>query len=236
MSDPIQVLLFDVFGTVVDWRGSIARQAAEAFGGAATDWTGFADAWRARYQPAMEAVRSSKRGFVPLDTLHRENLDAIVGDFGLSHLDEAARRTTNLFWHTLDGWGDSAPGLRALKQHGLVCAHSNGNIRLIADMARHADLAWDAIIGAQVAGAYKPMPQSYTRACAIMDVKPAQAMMVAAHNDDLAAARACGLRTAFVCRREEHGPSQDSDLAPEQDWDFVASDFLDLAAQLEARG
>ncbi|MCB1473426.1 MAG: haloacid dehalogenase type II [Rhodobiaceae bacterium] len=234
MSEPIEVLLFDVFGTVVDWRGSIARHAAEAFGGAASDWLAFADAWRARYQPAMEEVRSGQRGFVRLDVLHRENLDAILADFGLAHLDETARVRTNLFWHALDGWPDSASGLGELKRHGLVCAHSNGNIRLIADMARHAGLNWDAICGAEVVGAYKPMPRAYRNACAVMGIEPRQAMMVAAHNDDLAAARACGLKTAFVLRPREHGDGQSSDLAPAQDWDYVACDFHDLARQLAA--
>ena len=229
MPEPVRILLFDVFGTVVDWRGSIARQAANAFGGTADDWFAFADAWRARYQPSMQEIRSGRRGFVQLDTLHRENLDAILADFGLAHLDEAQRRQANLFWHKLDGWDDSAAGLEALKSHGLVCAHSNGNIRLIADMARHAGLRWDAIIGAEVAGAYKPMPEAYRNACAIMGVEPHQAMMVAAHNDDLAAARACGLKTALVVRPTEHGPTQTKDLTAEQDWDYTAATFLELA-------
>ncbi|MFN0265334.1 haloacid dehalogenase type II [Tepidamorphus sp. 3E244] len=231
MSSPADILLFDVFGTVVDWRGSIARQASRRFGGTPDNWTGFSDAWRARYQPAMEQVRAGTRGYVRLDVLHRENLDAILADFDLSHLGEAERAEVNLFWHRLDGWPDAANGLAALREHALVCAHSNGNVRLIADMARHAGLHWDAILGAEVCGHYKPVPQSYLNACEIMGVEPARAMMVAAHNDDLEAARACGLKTAFVLRANEHGQGQTTDLEPAQDWEFVASDFYDLARQ-----
>ncbi|MGF1527682.1 MAG: haloacid dehalogenase type II [Candidatus Competibacterales bacterium] len=226
-----RALLFDVFGTVVDWRQSVARQAAARFG-ATRDWAAFADAWRARYQPAMEAVRRGERPFVPLDVLHRENLDAIAPDFGLESLDAAERAAVTRFWHRLDPWPDSVPGLKALKERYIITAHSNGNVALMVNLARHGKLPWDMILGAEVTGHYKPLPASYRRACQLLDVPVEQCLMVAAHNGDLKAARACGLGTAFVPRPTEYGLGQRSDLAPEDHWDVVAKDLVDLAHQL----
>lgn len=232
-----KALLFDVFGTVVDWRGSIARQmtafAAEHLSpGEDRDWHVFADAWRARYQPAMEAVRSGARAFVVLDQLHRENLDAITPEFGLGSLGEDELARINRFWHSLDPWPDSAPGLTRLKQRFIIAPHSNGNVALMVDLARHGGLPWDAILGAEVTGHYKPVPQSYLRAAEMLGLLPGQCMMVAAHNSDLAAAQKCGLKTAFILRPHEHGPGQQTDLAADGDWDFIVESMEDLARQM----
>ena len=235
--DGVRALVFDVFGTVVDWRGSMARE-AEPFlrrhGAAGTDPETFADAWRRRYGPAMEEVRSGRRPFVRLDVLHRENLRAILPDFGIdpgavpaSELDELNRA-----WHRLDPWPDSVPGLARLKRGFIVAPLSNGNVALLLNMAKRAGLPWDGILGAEVARAYKPAPQSYTNTADVLGLRPDELCLVAAHNDDLAAAKSCGLRTAFVPRPTEHGPGQTTDLAPAGDWDATAPDFEALAGGL----
>jgi 2-haloacid dehalogenase len=233
----VRALLFDVFGTVVDWRSGIAREAAAfltRYGKAGQDAASFADAWRRRYQPAMEEVRSGRRPFVRLDTLHRENLAGVLAEFGIdpTRLPAAELDDLNLAWHRLDPWPDVVAGLARLKARYIIAPLSNGNIVLMLDMARRAGLPWDAVLGAEVAQAYKPMPEAYLRTADVLGMRPAELCMVAAHNTDLAAARACGLRTAFVPRPREHGPGQTTDLRPEQDWDVVAEDFADLARQL----
>jgi 2-haloacid dehalogenase len=229
-------LLFDVFGTVVDWRSGIAREAAPflARHGVATEAGAFADAWRRRYQPAMEAVRSGARPFTRLDTLHRENLEAVLRDAGadpaaipppeLDHLTRA--------WHRLDPWPDAVAGLRRLKTRFVIAPLSNGNVALLLNMAKRAGLPWDAILGAEVARAYKPRPEAYLRTADILGLPPAACMLVAAHNDDLAAARAVGFQAAFIPRPAEHGPGQSRDLAPAQEWEVVAPDFGALADHL----
>jgi 2-haloacid dehalogenase len=235
--DPPRVLLFDVFGTCVDWRSGVVREGealAARLGLPPVDWAAFADAWRGQYQPRMETVRSGRRPWVPLDALHREALDDLLPAFELGGLPERDRAELTLAWHRLDPWPDVAPGLRRLKARFVVAPCSNGNIALLLDMAKRAGLPWDAILGAEVARAYKPRPEAYLRSVAATGVAPAEAMMVAAHNDDLRAASACGLRTAFVPRPREHGPGQTSDLAPAQPFDLVAADFLDLADRLGA--
>ena len=233
----VRALLFDVFGTVVDWRGGVAREAASFLrrhGAGSVDPFAFADAWRAGYQPAMEAVRSGRRPFTRLDVLHRENLDSVLRQFGLdpdlapaSELDEL-----NLAWHRLDPWPDVVAGLTRLKAGFIVAPLSNGNIVLLLDMAKRAGLPWDAILGAEVVGAYKPMPEAYLRTAEVLALRPEQTCLVAAHNGDLAAARECGLRTAFVPRPGENGPNQSADLRPEQLWDVIAVDFDALAGML----
>jgi 2-haloacid dehalogenase len=232
----VRALVFDVFGTVVDWRSGVAREAAPflARHGAGADPAAFADAWRARYQPAMQAIRSGARPFARLDVLHRENLEAILPDFGLDPARIAAAELDelNLAWHRLDPWPDSVEGLARLKTRFIIAPLSNGNIILMLDMAKRAGLPWDAILGAEVAQAYKPQPEAYLRTVDILALRPEQVCMVAAHNSDLTAARRCGLKTAFVPRPTEHGPGQTIDLRPEQDWEWVGTDFLDLAAQL----
>ncbi len=230
----IRALVFDVFGTVVDWRSGVARESAPFLtrnGRENVSPVAFADAWRARYQPAMEEVRKGRRPFTRLDVLHRENLEAILKDFGIDtaavpadQLDEL-----NLAWHRLDPWPDVVAGLARLRTGHIIAPLSNGNIILMIDIAKRAGLGWDAILGAEVVRAYKPMPEAYLRTVEILAMKPGEVCLVAAHNGDLAAARKCGLRTAFVPRPTEHGPEQTTDLRPEQDWDVVAGNFEDLA-------
>ncbi|HYZ64925.1 MAG TPA: haloacid dehalogenase type II [Acetobacteraceae bacterium] len=234
--EAVRALVFDVFGTVVDWRGGVARQAGPFLARHApgVDPAVFADAWRRRYQPAMEEVRSGRRPFTRLDVLHRENLELVLPQFGIDRagVDPAELDSLNLAWHRLDAWPDVVAGLTRLKHRYIIAPLSNGNISLMLDMAKRAGLPWDAILGAEVAQAYKPAPEAYLRTVDVLAMAPAEVCLVAAHNGDLAAARACGLKTAFVPRPREHGPGQTSDLRPEQDWDLVATDFLDLARQL----
>ncbi|MBV8915608.1 MAG: haloacid dehalogenase type II [Acetobacteraceae bacterium] len=234
----VRALVFDVFGTVVDWRGGVAREAAPFLRRHApgADAPAFADAWRRRYQPAMEAVRTGSRPFTRLDVLHRENLEAVLPDFGIDPASVPAHELDelNLAWHRLDPWPDAVEGLRRLKARHIIAPLSNGNIILMLDMAKRAGLPWDAILGAEVAQAYKPQPEAYLRTVDVLAMRAEQVCMVAAHNSDLAAARRCGLRTAFVPRPGEHGPGQTTDLRPQQDWDWVADDFVALASKLGA--
>lgn len=232
----IQALLFDVFGTVVDWRSSIARDAAPflAHHLPGLDGAAFAAAWRRRYQPAMEAVRTGARPFTKLDILHRENLEGVLRDHGLdpASLPEAELDGLNRLWHRLDPWPDSVAGLHRLKARFIIAPLSNGNIALLLNMAKRAGLPWDAILGAEASQAYKPNREAYLRTADILGLPPEACMLVAAHNGDLAAARRCGFRTAFIARPTEYGPEQTKDLAAEQDWDFVAPSFPALADQL----
>ena len=228
----IQALFFDIFGTVVDWRGTIAREAPKVVG-RAMDGDGFADAWRAEYQPAMEGIRSGGRGYVKLDVLHRENLDRILPRFGLADLGEDERRALNLIWHRLDGWPDAAEGLKRLGSKFLIAPMSNGNISLMVAMARHNGFHWDAILGSEVARDYKPKLEVYRAGCAALDLKPDHCMMVAAHSDDLVAAAAAGLKTAHIARPNEHGPGK-GETAPAAPVDVAARDLVDLAAILGA--
>lgn len=230
----LRALLFDVFGTVVDWRSSIARevQAALASHSASVDSEVFADRWRALYQPAMSRVRSGKIEFVPLDKLHRENLDQVLAEFSVDHLSESEKVQLNLAWHKLDAWPDAAAGLERLKSRYIIGTLSNGNIALIVNMAKYAGLPWDVVLGAEVARAYKPQSQAYLGSAQALGLTPAECMLVAAHNDDLKAAAQCGFRTAFVERPFEHGPDQTTDRTADGDYDYVALDFVDLARQL----
>jgi 2-haloacid dehalogenase len=230
--DDVQVLAFDVFGTVVDWRGSIARE-LDALG-LGVDAGAFADAWRARYQPAMQVVRSGTRPWVRLDVLHRENLDATLAEFGVGErLDEAARVALNLAWHRLDPWPEARAGLARLKTRFVITPLSNGNVGLLTRMAKRAALPWDCVLSAEVYRAYKPEPGAYLGVADTFDVAPAQVMMVAAHAADLRAAAACGLRTAYVDRPLEFGPNQRGDVPREGDrFDFDCTGFDDLADRL----
>lgn len=207
----IRALVFDVFGTLVDWHTSIAREATTLLGarGIAVDGDAFADAWRDQYQPAMEEVRAGRIPFSKLDVLHRRNLDVVLRDLGLDdRVDEALRRELNLAWHRLDAWPDVTPGLIRLRTRFRLAPCSNGNISLMADLARHNGFPWDAILGAELARDYKPKAVVYLSAAAAFDVEPGQTLMVAAHSSDLQAAAAAGLRTAFVARPDEHGPGR----------------------------
>lgn len=231
-----KALLFDVFGTLVDWRGTVARLAEAEFGPSppvtGKTWFDFADAWRARYQPAMEEIRTGRRAFTVLDVLHRENLVAVLPAFGLADVDSEIRDRITLFWHRLDPWPDTSEGLRRMRSRYDLAAHSNGNIALISSLSRHAHLPFTHILGAEAVGYYKPRPESYLRAAERLSLPPRQCMMVAAHNTDLAAARDCGLMTAFIPRPTEYGPGQTSDLVPTGPWDVVGKDMIDLAGRL----
>ncbi len=232
--DGVVALGFDVFGTVVDWRSSVTGE-GEAFGrekGIEKDWSAFADRWRAGYQPAMEAVRNGTRPWTILDVLHREILDEMLAEFSIEGLSETEVDHLNRAWHRLDPWPDSVAGLTRLKTKYTLFTLSNGNVALMVNMAKRAGLPWDVILGAEIAGHYKPQPGAYTKSVSLLGLQPEQAMLVAAHNDDLRAARALGLRTAFVRRPTEYGPDQDFDTDAEEDWDIVADDFVDLAKQM----
>jgi 2-haloacid dehalogenase len=229
-------LLFDVFGTCVDWRTSIARQAGELgrrYGLAGVDWDAFADAWRARYQPQMETVRSGMREWATLDVLHRESLDDVLAEFGLRLRPDDGDRLA-LAWHRLEPWPDAVEGVDRLRRRFIVAPASNGHIALQVNLARHAGLVWDAILGAEIAHAYKPDPHVYLRSVAALGLAPRQVMMVAAHNGDLAAAARCGLQTAFVVRPVEYGPNQTTDLAADPGVDLAAADLTELAEMLGA--
>ena len=223
----VEARIFDVFGTCVDWRNSVARDVARALPG--VDALAFADAWRAEYDPAMERIRAGNRGYVALDDLHRKNLARVCTRFGVSPDDPG---TLNKAWERLDPWPDVVPGLSAMRRSRIIAPCSNGSIALMTRLARHANLPWDCILGAEIARDYKPKPAVYLAACAALRLDPAQVMMVAAHNGDLVAARSAGLATGFVPRPLEYGPDQTTDLAPEADWDMIASDFKALADKL----
>ncbi|WP_157272255.1 haloacid dehalogenase type II [Azohydromonas aeria] len=232
----LKAIVFDVFGTVVDWRGSIAADlgAWGAARGIEADWAALADAWRARYQPQLQRVRSGEVGWTVLDALHRQALEELLPRFGLQALSEEDRRHVNRVWHRLNPWPDVLPGLARLKAKVVIGTLSNGNVALLVNMARHAGLPWDVVFSAETFQAYKPLPATYLGAARMLDLAPGELMLCAAHNDDLAAAHALGLRTGFVARPTEYGPGQERDLAAEQDWDVVASDFSDLAQRLGA--
>jgi 2-haloacid dehalogenase len=232
-----KALAFDVFGTVVDWRASIAREAAPVLsriGRSDVDSHHFADQWRARYLPALLASNKSARGFVKLDTLHREMLDALLLELDVDEnmLDDAGRSDLVRAWHRLDPWPDSVAGLTRLKARFPIVTLSNGNISLMINMARRAGLPWDAILGAEIAQAYKPARQAYLATAAALDIGPEELCLVAAHHGDLAAARAAGLMTAFIPRPMEYGGAPAPDLSYAQEWEFHADSLTGLADQL----
>ena len=225
-----RVLAFDVFGTVVDWHGSVGREVQALYPG--VDGNAFALAWRAGYQPAMRRVMSGELGWTLIDDLHRLILDQLLPRFGLGHLSEAERQHLNRVWHRLDPWPDVVPGLQRLKTRYTLCTLSNGNIGLLTNMAKRAGLPWDCILSAEVFRAYKPDPATYLGVARVFDLNPSQVMLVAAHQDDLAAARACGLQTAYIERPAEFGQAQVKDVSPDPANTLHARDFLDLANQL----
>ena len=234
MQPTVRALIFDVFGTLVDWRTSIAREAVALLTplGVTVDGAAFADAWRAQYQPAMDAVRSGRLPFCKLDVLHRHNLDHVLRDFGCGdRVDDAARARLNLAWHRLDAWPDVTGALTRLRERYLLAPCSNGNISLMVDLARHNGFVWDAILGAEIARDYKPKPVVYQAAAAAFDCAPAEVMMVAAHSSDLAAAAAAGLRTAFIARPHEYGPGR-GEHRVSVPVDHTADDLLALAKLL----
>ena len=230
-----KALFFDVFGTLVDWRTGVAREAKATLAplGIELDWLAFAIAWRAEYQPAMEEVRSGKIAFARLDVIHRGMLERIVPRFRLEAVGEDARRELVLAWHRLDAWPDVAPGLARLRGKFLLAPVSNGNISLMVDLARRNALRWDAVLGAEIAGDYKPKPRVYLAAAEALALDPGECMMVAAHSDDLWAAAACGLKTAHVARPGEYGPGT-GESAPTVPVNIAAKSLEDLAAKLGA--
>ena len=218
-------LIFDVFGTCVDWRTSVARDVAATL--PAVDALRFATDWRAEYDPAMKRIRDGGRGYVPLDDLHLENLHRVAARHGVTAPD-----SLNTAWERLDPWPEVVPGLTHLRKTHIIAPCSNGSIALMTRLARYAQLPWDCILGADLARDYKPNPAVYLASCSALRLDPGEVMMVAAHNGDLFAARDAGLYTAFVPRPTEYGPDQATDLAPEADWTVVARDFTDLARQM----
>jgi 2-haloacid dehalogenase len=231
--DKIRALVFDVFGTLVDWRSGVARDVRAAFGDG-VDAEAFADAWRDEYQPAMDEVRSGRLPFSKLDLLHRRNLDRVLARFGLSP-DEAMRVQLNGAWHRLDAWPDVRPALQRLRRRFLLAPCSNGNISLMADLARRNGWHWDAILGAELARDYKPKLEVYRSAASAFDCAPQELLMVAAHSSDLEAAARAGLRTAFIARPNEHGPGR-GESAASVVVDFSAADLGALAERLGAVG
>ena len=236
----VKALLFDVFGTVVDWRTGIAievQMIAKKYN-IELNADDFADAWRAEYQPAMEQIRSGKRSFTILDILHLENLNKIAPRFNLNNLSNEDLNFLVSAWHRLPGWPDSSQGLNKLKKKFILATQSNGNIALMVNMAKYSNLSWDVILGAEVLGHYKPEPEAYIKACKALNLKPSECLMVAAHDDDLKAASLQGMKTAYVHRPFEYGKDKLFDIAEVNDykgnrnWDIMSKDFNDLAFKL----
>ncbi len=236
----IRALVFDIFGTVVDWRASIVREgdALSAARGLRVDWPAFADAWRAGYQPAMQRARSGEIAWTNVDGLHRAILDELIPRFGLDALTEPERDQLNRVWHRLDPWPDAVAGLTRLKSRYVISTLSNGNIALLVNMAKRAGLPWDCVLSAEIMKHYKPDPEVYQGAAQLLGFARGEVLMVAAHPSDLRGAARAGLRTALVKRPLEYGPNPTGapppDALPDDRFDLVASDFADLARQLGA--
>ncbi|WP_424812119.1 haloacid dehalogenase type II [Roseococcus sp. YIM B11640] len=234
----VKALVFDVFGTVVDWRSGVAREFAAFLPGIGRpdlDPFALADAWRKLYQPGMEECRSGRRPFTRLDVLHRESLEKVLAAHNVTGASEGDLDHLNRAWHRLDPWPDVLLGLTRMKRKYFLAPLSNGNIALLANMAKRAGLPWDAVLGAEPVQAYKPQPEAYLRTAELLALKPSEVCLVAAHNGDLRAARKAGLATAFVPRPTEHGQGQTIDLSAEDPWDWVGTDFVDLAARMGCR-
>ena len=230
----VRALLFDVFGTCVDWRGTVIREgnALNRAKGLGVDWAAFADEWRGQYAPNMQRVMRGELPWTRLDGLHRMALDDLLVKFSVNVLSEAEKDDLNRVWHRLDPWTDTVPGLLKLKSRYLIAPLSNGNVALLTNMAKYAGLPWDCVLSAELFRAYKPDPRAYLGAADLLGLEPAQVMMVAAHQGDLRAARAQGLRAAFVPRPFERNPASSPDLTPDPAFEIVAQDFVDLARQL----
>lgn len=230
----IKAVTFDIFGTVVDWRGTLIKEGQRlgAAKGISIDWAAFADAWRSGYYPSMEQVRTGALPWQNIDTLHRLILDRLLSQFAITCLSQTEIDHLNRVWHRLEPWPDAKSGLERLRRCFVITPLSNGNMALLINLAKHADLRWDAILSAELARHYKPDPEVYLTAAALLGLEPHEVMMVAAHNDDLQGARAVGFRTAFVARSQEYGPNQTTDLVPDPAVDIAAQDFNDLADTL----
>lgn len=235
MPTDVKALLFDVFGTVVDWRTSLIDNFTK-WGdakGIKGNWTGLVDAWRGAYMPSMDEVRKNPdKGFLILDDLQRSSVEPLAAKLGITGLTSADFDYLTRGWHSLEPWPDSVSGLTRLKKNFIISPLSNGNVALLVNMAKHTGLPWDLVLSAEIFKHYKPDPETYLGAANILSLKPEQVMLVAAHNNDLAAAQAVGLKTTFVPRPTEYGPLQNRDFGPEGEWDFVAKDFNDLASKL----
>lgn len=232
--EEVKALTFDVFGTVVDYRSTIVREGGR-FGeakGFEIDWAAFADAWRGRYRPSMDRVTRGELPWTNLDALHRVALDELLEEFGVRGLSEQEKEHLNGVWHRLQPWGDSVVGLDRLKTHFVLATLSNGNVRLLLDMAKNAGLPWDLVFSAELARAYKPDPKVYRMALDLLMLEPNEVMMVAAHQSDLRMAQELGFRAAFVLRPLEYGPQAVPDLTADPSFDVVASDLVDLACRL----
>mgnify|MGYP002631725038 CR=1 FL=1 len=237
MIDGVEAILFDTYGTVVDWRNSVAGEGealAQAKGIEGLDWAAFADAWRAGYAPKMKEVRNGTREWTANDILHRERLDEILAEFGVAeHFTEAEKFDFNRVWHRLAPWPDSVPGLSRLKSRYIIGTLSNGSFRLLANMAKHAGLPWDCIVSSDNFHAFKPDEKIYRGAIDLLGGEASRVMLCAAHNFDLAQARKFGMRTAFVHRPTEYGPAQNTDLVPTDDWDIIADSIEEVAERLD---
>jgi 2-haloacid dehalogenase len=232
----VKALVFDTFGTIVDWRGSIIAEGEQwaKSKGLRIDWARFADRWRAGYGPSMDKVRKGEIPWTKLDDLHRMILEQVLKEFAIEGLSEEEKDHWNHVWHRLQPWPDSVAGLTRLKKKYIIAPLSNGNIGLMTDLAKHSGLPWDVILGAELVRHYKPDREVYASAAEFLGLKPEQVMMAAAHAGDLRAARACGLRTGFIFRPNEFGPAGKPDRAAPGDFDVVAADTLDLAGKLGA--
>lgn len=236
VADSVKALTFDVFGTVVDWRGSIIRegQLLAAKKGYNVDWARFADSWRSGYGPAMNKVRTGELPWTKIDDLHRMILDDLVEEYSLTGMSEAELVHFNEAWHRLSPWPDTVSGLNKLKSKYVITTLSNGNVSLLTHMAKNGGLPWDAILSAELSGHYKPDPEAYLKAADLLSLKPEQVMMVAAHPGDLRAAARTGFKTAYVIRPLERGPGRPVNRNPDGEFDYTAEDFNDLAQQLGA--
>lgn len=231
----VKAMVFDTFGTVVDWRGSIIAEGESYWKpqkGMNIDWPAFADAWRGKYGPSMNKVRSGEIPWTQLDDLHRMALDLNLAEFGVTHLSEADKQQLNFVWHRLNGWPDAVSGLTRLKSRYIIGPLSNGNLSLLTEMAKFAGLPWDCILSCDLFQHYKPDAETYLGAVKILNLEPGQVMMTAAHTNDLEAARKLGLRTAYVHRSQESGPGRERTKPAQGDFDVVADDFRDMAAKL----
>jgi 2-haloacid dehalogenase len=230
----VKAILFDTFGTVVDWRSSLIADlgAWAATRGISADWTALVDEWRGAYAPSMDLVRKATLPWTKLDDLHRATLDRLIVDFGIAGLSEADRDHINRGWHRLTPWPDAIAGLTRLKTRYIIGPLSNGNVALLLNMAKAAGIPWDMICAAELFHHYKPDPETYLGAAAMLGIAPGELMLAAAHNNDLAAARACGLKTVFFARPSEYGPLQVRDFAADSDWDVIAADIEDLATRM----
>jgi 2-haloacid dehalogenase len=236
--DPLAVkaMVFDTFGTVVDWRGSIIAEGGSYWKpekGLDIDWPAFADAWRGKYGPSMNKVRTGEIGWTKLDDLHRMALDRNLEEFGISdRLSEPDMQHLNFVWHRLSAWPDAPAGLARLKSRYVIAPLSNGNLSLLTEMAKFAGLPWDCVLGCDLFHHYKPDPETYLGAAEILGLEPGQVMMTAAHTGDLDAARKLGLRTAYVHRPLEGGFGRERPIPAPDAYDVVASDFRDMATKL----